>query len=71
MYQNIFVDKKEAPVVHLWDDTKGYVSFAFPRYAYQKSPNGKFKSLYGDNLEKIFAFDERDTDLFESDIQRS
>ena len=70
MYQNIFIDKKqETFVVHLWDDTKGYVSFNFPKYAYRKVHGGQFKSLYGDSLEKIFGFDDRDTDLFESDIQ--
>jgi len=67
MYQNIFVDKKEW-VVHLWDDTHGYTSFPYPRYAYRRKPCGKFKSLYGDELEKIFNYDEREPNLFESDV---
>ena len=68
MYQNIFVDKKEW-VVHLWDDTKGYAKFPYPRYAYRRKTGGSFKSLYGDSLEKISSFDERDPELFESDVQ--
>ena len=67
MYQSIFVDKKEW-VVHLWDDTKGYAKFPFPRYAYRRTVGGKYKSLYGDELEKVTSFDERDPTLFESDV---
>jgi DNA polymerase elongation subunit (family B) len=68
VYQAIFVDKKEW-VVHLWDDTKGYSRFPYPRYAYKRKIKGNFKSLYGDELEKVRGFDERDPDLFESDVQ--
>lgn len=68
MYQNIFVDKKEWKV-HLWDDTKGYATFPYPRYAYKRKIGGKYKSLYGDELEKVTSFDDRDPDLFESDVQ--
>lgn len=67
MYQNIFVDKKEW-TVHLWDDVKGYAKFPYPRYAYRRKPGGQYKSLYGDELEKISSFDERDPTLFESDV---
>lgn len=69
MYQSIFVDKKDKLVVHLWDDEHGYTTFDLAKYAYRKSPNGKYTSLYGDKLDKIYSFDERDTDLFESDVQ--
>ena len=67
MYQNIFVDKKEN-IVHLWDDEKGYVTFPFRHYAYRKSPNGIYRSIYGDKLEKIYNFNPRDPSLFESDV---
>lgn len=68
MYQNIFVDKKEW-IVYLWDDVKGLTKFPYPRYAYRRKPGGKFRSLYGDELEKVRSFDERDPELFESDVQ--
>ncbi len=58
MYQNIFVDKKEN-TVHLWDDEKGYVTFPFRNYAYRKSSNGTYRSIYGDKLEKIYNFNPR------------
>jgi DNA polymerase elongation subunit (family B) len=67
MYQGIFVEKKEM-IVHLWDDTNGYVKFPYPKYAYKRCTGGKYKSLYGDELERITSFDERDPSLFESDI---
>jgi len=67
MYQAIFVDKKDW-VVHLWDDILGYTKFSYPRYAFRRSVNGKYKSLYGDSLDKVTNFDERDPELFESDI---
>ena len=68
MYTNIFVDKREW-IVHLWDDTKGYSTFPYSRYAYRRKAGGKFKSLYGDELEKVRSFDDRDPELFESDVQ--
>lgn len=68
MYQNIFIDKKEW-IVYLWDDQKGLTKFPYPRYAYKRKIKGNFKSLYGDELEKVRGFDERDPDLFESDVQ--
>jgi DNA polymerase elongation subunit (family B) len=67
IYQNIFVDKKNW-TVHLWDDTHGYTSFPYPRYAYRRSPIGTFTSLYGDKLEKIHNFDPNDPSLFEADV---
>src|ERR1035437_7976990 len=67
MYQNVFVDKKES-VVHLWDDQTGYKAFPYRRYAYRRSPGGKYKSLYGDELDMVTAFDERDPSLFEADV---
>lgn len=67
MYINIFCDKKNG-VTHLWDDIKGYSSFPTIRYAFRKTQGGTYKSLYGDELEKVTAFDEKDPSLFESDV---
>ena len=67
MYQNIFIDKREF-IVHLWDDQNGYTSFPFQRYAYRRKPNGGYKSLYGDELEKVTSYDETSVDVFESDV---
>ena len=67
MYQNIFIDKKNNNV-HLWDDTNGYVKFPYQPYAYRKRDGGMYKSIYGDELEKVYKFSQKDPSLFESDV---
>lgn len=54
--------------VHLWDDTHGYTEFPFPRYAYRRSIGGKYKSLYGDELDRVTNFEDADPNVFESDV---
>jgi len=67
MYQNIFISKKDN-TVHLWDDEKGYVKFPYQPYAYRKRKGGMYKSIYGDELEKVYKFSPKDPSLFESDV---
>jgi DNA polymerase elongation subunit (family B) len=67
MYQNIFISKKDN-TVHLWDDEKGYVKFPYQPYAYRKRKGGMYKSIYGDELEKVYKFSQKDPSLFESDV---
>lgn len=68
MYQNIFYNRSDN-TVYLWDDERGMASVKYRPYAYKKNPTGEYTSLYGDKLEKIYAFDEDDPTLFESDLQ--
>jgi DNA polymerase elongation subunit (family B) len=67
MYHAIYSDRKTS-TIHLWDDIHGYTSFPDQPYAYRKSRNGKYKSIFGDSLEKITKFNFRDPNLFSSDI---
>ena len=67
MYQNIYFDKK-TNTCHLWDDKQGYTNFVFRPYAYRKRKGGKYKSIFGDELEKVYSFNPRDPSLFESDV---
>ena len=67
MYQNIYFDIKTKKV-HLWDDVSGYETFKFKPYAYKKSPTGKYTSLFGDKLTKVFDYDPKEKGLFESDV---
>ncbi len=67
MYQNCYY-QREKNLVHIWDDKLGYRSFPYTRYAYERSQNGEYTSLYGDKLSKIFKFKKDDPDLFESDV---
>jgi DNA polymerase elongation subunit (family B) len=67
MYQNIFVSKKDN-IIHLWDDKKGYVTIPYRPYAYRKREGGMYRSIYGDELEKVYKFSPKDPSLFESDV---
>ena len=69
MYQNVFIDKLRNEI-HLWDDIHGHTQSSLDtiRYAYKRCPGGKYKSLYGDELTKVYNFNEHDPDLFESDV---
>src|SRR6056300_2086572 len=67
MYQNIYY-QREKNLIHLWDDVKGYMSFPYTRYAYERAERGEYKSIYGDVLTKIYKFQKDDPNLFESDV---
>ena len=73
MYQNIYIDKPKQgkPIVHIWDDKKGYEKFQFTPYAYIKSQSGTYRSLYGDKLKKVQFWTGEDLQagrVFESDV---
>ena len=73
MYQNIYIEKPKQgkPLVHIWDDKKGYQKFQFTPYAYQKSQTGTYRSLYGDKLKKVKFWTQEDLmggNIFESDV---
>jgi DNA polymerase elongation subunit (family B) len=55
-------------MVHLWDDEKGYSTFPYVPYAYKRQAGGKHRSIYGDELTKIFNVPDNDPNLFESDV---
>jgi DNA polymerase elongation subunit (family B) len=67
MYQNIYY-QREKNLIHLWDDHRGYSSFPYTRYAYERAERGEYKSIYGDTLTKIYKFTKDDPNLFESDV---
>lgn len=66
-YQNAYY-QREKNLVHIWDDTLGYRSFPYTRYAYEPAVNGEYLSIYGDRLTKIYKFSKDDPNLFESDV---
>jgi DNA polymerase elongation subunit (family B) len=70
MYQNIYISQKEK-LAYIWDDNKGLIKIPLHKgiYAYRKSSNGIYKSIYGDKLEKIYKFNPKDPSLFESDVK--
>lgn len=67
MYQNVYY-QRQRNLVHLWDDVKGYITFPYTRYAYEKVERGQYESIYGDRLNKVYKFKRDDPELFESDV---
>jgi len=68
MYQNIFYERQKN-LIHLWDDTKGYFTLPYRKYAYKKDPMGQHLSMNGDRLTRISKWEKEDSDdLFESDV---
>ncbi len=67
MYQNIYYNRK-TKTTYLWDDENGLTEFQFEPYAYRKRKGGIYRSIYGDELEKITRFNPKDPSLFESDV---
>lgn len=52
----------------MWDSVRGYTTFPYTKYAYERAQNGQYTSIYGDKLEKIYKFQKDDPTLFESDV---
>jgi DNA polymerase elongation subunit (family B) len=67
MYKNVYY-QRESNTMHIWDDTRGYFTFPYQRYAYEKATNGEYQSIHGDRLTKIYRFKKDNPDLFESDV---
>lgn len=67
MYQAVFYDRKSNNV-HVFDDHHGHASFKYQPYAYRKKVGGKFRSIYGTELEKITKFHPAEPGLYESDV---
>lgn len=69
MYQNVYCNRK-AEEVFVWDDKSGltqYPASSF-KYAYKKKEGGSIKSLYGDELIKVYDYNDNDPNLLESDV---
>ena len=67
MYQDIYYDNFKNKV-HIWDDEKGHIVIPYKKYAYKKDNYGTYVSLYGDKLKKIYKFDKKTKNLWESDV---
>ena len=68
MYQNIFYERSRN-LIHLWDDTRGYTTFPYRKYAYKKDPYGECLSMYGDRLTRINKWEKDEAEeLFEADV---
>ena len=48
--------------------SKVLFNFEYERYAYKKCNGGSYISIYGDELEKVFEYNDYEDGLFESDV---
>lgn len=62
MFQNIYYDR-QANRVHLWDDTEGYSSFPYKKYAYKVDPNGEFTTMDGLRVSKVSKWSQTDEEM--------
>ena len=67
MYQAIAYQQR-ANTVHIWDDKRGHLQIKYKPYAYRKSSYGKYVTLDGTIVDKVYDFDSQDKNLYESDI---
>lgn len=67
MYKSIFYDKSNE-LLHLWDDELGYICRKFKNYAFAKSEFGKYKTLHGEKVDKIYKFDYNNSNNYEADL---
>ena len=69
MYQNVYCNRKTEEVF-VWDDKLGLKQYPVSsfKYAYKKKEGGSIRSLYGDDLIKVYEYNDNDSNLFESDV---
>jgi DNA polymerase elongation subunit (family B) len=71
MYQNIHIvsdRENNTAEIYLWDDKKGLIRAPYRPYAYRKKRGGEYKSMYGEELERITKFGYGQAGLYESDV---
>lgn len=71
MYKNIIHDR-DTNILHIWDEDRGYIKEINKKYCYILDPNGKYTTINGEKVTKIYDWDYTDESvksmLYESDI---
>lgn len=71
MYQNIYLHtdrENNKNTLYIWDDKAGLIKSPYKPYAYRKKKGGKYKSIFGDELEKVTDFKYGQEGYFEADV---
>ena len=53
--------------MYVWDDS-GFLSIPFKNFAFQEKENGKYKTLFGKSVDKVYGFQDYNPKLYESDL---
>jgi DNA polymerase elongation subunit (family B) len=67
MYKSIYYDKSRE-FLHLWDDEAGYICKKFKNFGFVKSEFGKYRTLHGERVDKIYNFQYESPNVYESDL---
>lgn len=67
MYRSIFYNKKSEEMA-VWDDVNGFSLIPFKNFAFEEKENGKYKTLFGKSVDKVYNFQDYDPRLYESDF---
>jgi DNA polymerase elongation subunit (family B) len=67
MYKSIFYDKSRE-LLHLWDDEAGYLCRKFKNFGFVKSEFGKYRTLHGEKVDKIYDFNYDNPNVYEADL---
>jgi len=73
MYQNIYIDSTDGTqTVYIWDDQRGMITLPWSQfnYAYEASSSGKYITMTGQKVNKVYRFNRDDPKVFESDLPR-
>jgi DNA polymerase elongation subunit (family B) len=76
LYLNIFYERPNKEqygngIIHVWDDQTGYKKVPYKRYAYKLSPDGMFKTLFGQKAKKVYRWTKQEEEnglIFEGDV---
>ena len=66
MYKSVYYENSKQ-LLHIWDDTIGYVCQKFKNFAFVNSPHGSYQTMNGQRVEKIYNF-EYGSSAYESDL---
>ena len=68
-YTNVYFDRY-ARVMHVWDDDRGYFTTKFKKPGYVADVNGKFTSIYGQPMAKVYKWNKKEKDdVYESNVR--
>lgn len=55
-------------MLHLWDDEAGYLCRKFRNFGFVKSEFGKYKTLHGEKVDKVYDFKWDNPNVYEADL---
>lgn len=67
MYKSVYYERSRE-ILHIWDDELGHVCQKFKNYAFVKSDFGKYQTMHGDKVDKIYQSNYGNPNNYEADF---